>query len=40
LPGGSPLKADSLPGQVVNKMRVRKGLKEAVPSYDNYYDKL
>ncbi|KPI43503.1 Elongation factor 2 [Cyphellophora attinorum] len=40
LPGGSPLKADSLPGQVVTKMRIRKGLKEVVPGYENYYDKL
>jgi len=40
LPGGSPLKTDSLPGQVVTKMRVRKGLKEVVPGYENYYDKL
>ena len=40
LPGGSPLKEDSLPGEVVKKMRKRKGLKENVPSYENYYDKL
>jgi elongation factor 2 len=40
LPGGSPLKADSLPGQIVTKMRVRKGLKDVVPGYENYYDKL
>ena len=40
LPGGSPLKTDSLPGQVVTKARIRKGLKEVVPSFEQYYDKL
>jgi hypothetical protein len=27
-------------GQIVQKMRVRKGLKPEVPDYTNYYDKL
>ncbi|BDD60856.1 Elongation factor 2 [Monascus purpureus] len=40
LPGGSPLDPTSKPGQVVAEMRKRKGLKEQVPGYDNYYDKL
>ena len=40
LSGGSVYKPDSLVGEVVKKMRVRKGLKEGVPDYSNYYDKL
>ncbi|KAJ5221516.1 uncharacterized protein N7469_010403 [Penicillium citrinum] len=40
LPGGSPLDATTKPGQVTMEMRKRKGLKEAVPGYENYYDKL
>ncbi|KAJ5759605.1 Translation elongation factor EF-2 subunit [Penicillium odoratum] len=40
LPGGSPLDPTSKPGQVVTEMRKRKGLKEVVPGYENYYDKL
>ncbi|KAJ5499265.1 hypothetical protein LT330_000164 [Penicillium expansum] len=40
LPGGSPLDATTKPGQVVQEMRKRKGLKEVVPGYENYYDKL
>ncbi|KAJ5287289.1 hypothetical protein N7478_002975 [Penicillium angulare] len=40
LPGGSPLDPTSKPGQVITEMRKRKGLKEVVPGYENYYDKL
>ncbi|KAF7592987.1 Elongation factor 2 [Aspergillus hancockii] len=40
LPGGSPLDATTKPGQVVLESRKRKGLKEQVPGYENYYDKL
>ncbi|CAI7564477.1 Translation elongation factor EF-2 subunit [Penicillium manginii] len=40
LPGGSPLDTTTKPGQVVTEMRKRKGLKEVVPGYENYYDKL
>ncbi|OQD72843.1 hypothetical protein PENDEC_c018G04598 [Penicillium decumbens] len=40
LPGGSPLDPTTKPGQVINEMRKRKGLKEAVPGYENYYDRL
>ncbi|KAJ5508279.1 hypothetical protein N7527_010422 [Penicillium freii] len=40
LPGGSPLDPTTKPGQVVQEMRKRKGLKEVVPGYENYYDKL
>ncbi|GAD96119.1 translation elongation factor EF-2 subunit, putative, partial [Paecilomyces variotii No. 5] len=40
LPGGSPLDPTTKPGQVVAEMRKRKGLKEQVPGYENYYDKL
>jgi elongation factor 2 len=36
LPGGSPLDAKSQPGEVVQTMRKRKGLKVEVPGYDNY----
>lgn len=36
LPGGSPLDPKTMPGDVVMKMRKRKGLKEVVPGYDNY----
>lgn len=40
LPGGSPLDPNTMPGKTVQVMRKRKGLKEVVPGYDNYYDKL
>ncbi|KAK7539326.1 P-loop containing nucleoside triphosphate hydrolase protein [Phyllosticta citribraziliensis] len=40
LPGGSPLDKTTLPGQVVEEMRKRKGIKVEVPGYENYYDKL
>ncbi|KAJ5960927.1 uncharacterized protein N7479_008077 [Penicillium vulpinum] len=40
LPGGSPIDPATKPGQVVQEMRKRKGLKEVVPGYENYYDKL
>jgi len=40
LPGGSPLDPKTTPGTVVTNMRKRKGLKEFVPGYENYYDKL
>ena len=35
LPGGSPLDVTTKPGQVVNDMRKRKGLKPEVPGVDN-----
>jgi len=40
LPGGSPLDKTTMPGQVTEDMRKRKGLKPEVPGYENYYDKL
>ncbi|KAF1811643.1 P-loop containing nucleoside triphosphate hydrolase protein [Eremomyces bilateralis CBS 781.70] len=40
LPGGSPLDRTTLPGQVVEEMRKRKGIKVEVPGVENYYDKL
>ncbi|KAL2861092.1 putative fermentation associated protein (Csf1) [Aspergillus lucknowensis] len=40
LPGGSPLDTTTKPGQVVTELRKRKGLKEVVPGYENYYDRL
>ncbi|KAI9887217.1 MAG: Elongation factor 2 [Watsoniomyces obsoletus] len=40
LPGGSPLDKSTMPGKIVHEMRKRKGLKEDVPGYDEYYDKL
>ena len=40
LPGGSVLDPTSMPGGVVVEMRKRKGVKENVPGYENYYDKL
>jgi elongation factor 2 len=40
LPGGSPLDPTTMVGKIVTDMRKRKGLKENVPGYDNYYDKL
>jgi len=40
LPGGSPLDPSTKPGQIVTEMRKRKGLKDQVPGYDHYYDKL
>ena len=40
LPGGSPLDKTTKPGQIVEEMRKRKGIKPEVPGYDNYYDKL
>ncbi|KAJ5899258.1 hypothetical protein N7495_004002 [Penicillium taxi] len=39
-PGGSPLDPTTKPGQIVAEMRKRKGLKDGVPGYENYYDKL
>lgn len=35
LPGGSPLDTTTKPGQIVQDMRKRKGLKENVPDYTN-----
>jgi hypothetical protein len=35
LTGGSPLDPTTKPGQIVTEMRKRKGLKEAVPGYEN-----
>ncbi|KAI6244850.1 Elongation factor [Erysiphe necator] len=40
LPGGSPLDTTSKINEMVRKMRKRKGLKEDIPGYENYYDKL
>ncbi|KAI9842842.1 MAG: Elongation factor 2 [Sclerophora amabilis] len=40
LPGGSPLDPSTKPGQIVQEMRKRKGIKVEVPGVDNYYDKL
>ncbi|KAI9798497.1 MAG: Elongation factor 2 [Piccolia ochrophora] len=40
LPGGSPLDPSTKPGQIVQEMRKRKGVKTEVPGVDNYYDKL
>jgi elongation factor 2 len=40
LPGGSPLDGTTKTGVIVKEMRKRKGIKEDVPSVDNYYDKL
>ncbi|KAJ9654045.1 translation elongation factor 2 [Neophaeococcomyces mojaviensis] len=40
LPGGSPLDTKTMPGSIVQTMRKRKGLKEVVAGYENYYDKL
>jgi len=40
LPGGSPLDPTTMPGQTVTEMRKRKGVKEIVPPYTEYYDKL
>ncbi|EGD98566.1 elongation factor 2 [Trichophyton tonsurans CBS 112818] len=40
LPGGSALDPTTKPGQIVTEMRKRKGIKENVPDYTNYYDKL
>ncbi|KTW25986.1 elongation factor 2 [Pneumocystis carinii B80] len=37
---GSPLDATSKVGLIVTDIRKRKGLKETVPSYEEYYDKL
>lgn len=37
---GDPFCADSKPGIVVAQTRKRKGLKEEIPSLDNYLDKL
>lgn len=37
LPGGSPSDPTSFVGKIVTEMRKRKGLKENVPGYDNYY---
>jgi len=38
--GGSPIDPTSKPGVIVTEMRKRKGIKEQVPNYTNYYDKL
>jgi elongation factor 2 len=38
--GGSPLDTTTKPGQIVTAARVRRGLKEVVPGYEEYYDKL
>jgi elongation factor 2 len=35
LPGGSPLDPSTKPGQIVQEMRKRKGIKEVVPGLDN-----
>ena len=35
LPGGSPLDPSTKPGQIVQEMRKRKGIKEVVPGIDN-----
>jgi elongation factor 2 len=35
LPGGSPLDPTTKPGQTVQEMRKRKGIKEQVPGYEN-----
>jgi len=40
LPGGSPIDATTKTGAIVTEMRKRKGIKEQVPDYTNYYDKL
>jgi len=40
LPGGSPLEAGTEPNKVALDMRKRKGVKEVVPEYTEYYDKL
>ncbi|KAK9494276.1 P-loop containing nucleoside triphosphate hydrolase protein [Lipomyces doorenjongii] len=37
---GSPLDTSSKPGQIVVEARKRHGLKENVPGYEEYYDKL
>jgi elongation factor 2 len=38
--GGSPLDTTTKPGQIVTAARIRRGLKEVVPGYEEYYDKL
>jgi len=40
LPGGSPLDPATKPGQIVQGMRKRKGVKIEVPGVEHYYDKL
>ncbi|KAI5819543.1 elongation factor 2 [Pyronema omphalodes] len=40
LPGGSPMDLTSKPGQVVQDMRKRKGIKLGAPDVNEYYDKL
>ncbi|KAK9469783.1 P-loop containing nucleoside triphosphate hydrolase protein [Lipomyces arxii] len=37
---GSPLDPASKPGQIVTEARKRHGMKEVVPGYEEYYDKL
>lgn len=37
---GSPLDPTTKPGQIVTESRLRRGMKEAVPGYEEYYDKL
>ena len=38
--GGDPTDVSSKPGQIVLEARKKRGLKEAVPGYEEYYDKL
>jgi len=38
--GGNPLDENTKPGQIVMETRKRKGLKEGVPTLDNFLDKL
>jgi elongation factor 2 len=37
---GSPLDVTTKPGQIVTEARKRRGMKEEVPGYEEYYDKL
>ena len=37
---GDPLDTASKPGQIVTEARKRRGMKEVVPGYEEYYDKL
>ncbi|ANB12347.1 elongation factor 2 [Sugiyamaella lignohabitans] len=38
--GGDPLDPSSKPGQIVADARTRRGMKQEVPGYEEYYDKL
>merc|ERR1711937_876825 len=38
--GGNPLEAGSKANELVEKIRARKGLKEVIPTLDNFVDKL